>query len=145
MPPLRLLPLVAVLLVFCGACGGSTASGTETPTEEALPTLAAPTRTPAPGTPTSSALTTAPATLPARATTPTAAPTPKQVVVAHTEGQGVYLHGSKQLADRLQAYAEGTVLDVRGPAEDGEGGQWLPVRAPDGTEGWVLAQYTEPK
>ncbi len=71
--------------------------------------------------------------------TPTAEP---RVVVANTDGQGVFLRGSKSIEDRLQLYPEGTEFVVRGPAEEGEGRQCLPVRASDGTEGWLPVEYS---
>ncbi len=46
------------------------------------------------------------------------------------------------MADQIRAYADGTALTIIGPDVEGEGMQWRHVRAPDGTEGYVPAQYT---
>ena len=75
---------------------------------------------------------------------PHAAVAPTQVMLAFSEGAGVYMHPTKRLADRSKAYAEGTLLTVLGPVEQADGKDWLHVRAPDGKEGWVVADYTAP-
>jgi hypothetical protein len=66
------------------------------------------------------------------------------VTVAHTEGEGVFLSRTPGPGNRIRAYLDGTRLVVRGPAEQSDGQRWLPVLAPDGLEGWVPEQYTEP-
>ena len=43
------------------------------------------------------------------------------VVVANTDGEGVFIRGSKQMADRVKTYEDGTELTVTGPEEEGEG------------------------
>jgi hypothetical protein len=79
------------------------------------------------------------------ATAPTSvAIVPNDLVVAHTGGAGVYLRRTPVMTDRLVAVPEGTRLEQIGPEAAGDGHQWKHVRAPDGTEGWVPAEYTEP-
>lgn len=65
-------------------------------------------------------------------------------VVANTGGIGVYLRRSPSLADRLNAYPDNTPLQQIGPDTAAGGLTWHHVRAPDGTEGYVPAQYTAP-
>ncbi|MBV9355004.1 MAG: hypothetical protein JO023_05700 [Chloroflexi bacterium] len=73
----------------------------------------------------------------------TAEPASAQTVyVGNTDGEGVFLRNSPAMADQIRAYADGTALTIVGPDVDGEGMQWHHVRAPDGTEGYVPAQYT---
>jgi micrococcal nuclease len=77
--------------------------------------------------------------------TPTAAPTSEpRVIVANTDGEGAYLRATKNLEDRIGLLPEGTVLIVTGAAEESGGELWLPVRADDGTDGWIPLQYTAP-
>lgn len=81
-------------------------------------------------------------------TTPAGAPNapppaaPRFFLVANTGGAGVYLRRSPRLADRLNAWPENTRLQEIGPETVAEGLTWRHVRAPDGTEGFVPAQYT---
>ncbi len=107
---------------------------------------------------------------------PTAAPsasdtgqaTAQYVVVAGTNGSGVFLRPRPEWAARWPAAAgetkeqgawehhgwvawlEGTQLQVRGPEVTGTGSQpgrsevWVPVRDPVGREGFVPARYVEP-
>ena len=70
--------------------------------------------------------------------------TGQSVIVTNTGGAGVYLRASKRLDDHIRPYADNTVLAVTGPSEDGDGKTWLPVRAPDGTQGWVPLEFTRP-
>jgi hypothetical protein len=72
----------------------------------------------------------------------TAASPSATVWVGNTDGEGVYLRKTPSMADRLQAYADGTPLTVIGEDVDGDGQHWHHVRAPDGTEGYVPAMYT---
>lgn len=66
-------------------------------------------------------------------------------VVANTGGIGVYLRVSPGSAERLRAYPDGTPLQSVGAATTSTGGsRWHHVRAPDGTEGWVAAEYLLP-
>ena len=131
-----LLLLLAVVASACALISPAAPQDAPTPSPAATgePAASTPTRAPAPPPPTATPL------------PPSATPTASSatVVVANTDGQGVYLRASKHVPDRLGAYPDGAVLIVRGAAEDGDGLSWLPVRAPDGAEGWVPAQYTAP-
>jgi hypothetical protein len=91
------------------------------------------------------------ATRAAAAATATPAPQPsptpaaaaaQTVYVGNTDGEGVYLRKTPTMADRLQAYADGTALQIIGDDVDGDGQHWHHVRAPDGTEGYVPSMYT---
>ena len=64
------------------------------------------------------------------------------VYVGNTGGIGVFLRRTPQAADRLKAYPDNTRLVVIGPDVGAEGRTWRHVRAPDGVEGYVPAQYT---
>ena len=81
------------------------------------------------------------------APTPTAAPTvqvAKVYVVANTGGEGVFLRQAPKTGTKLSAWAEKTRLEEIGPTQQVDGATWLHVRAPDGGEGYVPAQYTAP-
>ncbi len=76
--------------------------------------------------------------------TPTVAGVARYTVAA-TGGIGVYLRVAPDSAERLRAYPEGTLLESIGAAPISTGsGRWRHVRAPDGTEGWVLEKYLAP-
>jgi len=78
---------------------------------------------------------------------PTAAPTvpvAKVYVVANTGGEGLFLRQAPKTGTKLSAWAEKTRLEEIGPAQQIAGANWLHVRAPDGDEGYVPAQYTAP-
>ena len=64
------------------------------------------------------------------------------VYVGNTGGLGVFLRRTPQATDRLKAYPDNTRLVVIGPDVGAEGRTWRHVRAPDGVEGYVPAQYT---
>ena len=64
------------------------------------------------------------------------------VYVGNTGGIGVFLRRTPQATDRLKAYPDNTRLAVIGPDVGAEGRSWRHVRAPDGLEGYVPAQYT---
>jgi hypothetical protein len=64
-----------------------------------------------------------------------------QVWVANTDGEGVYLRRTPAMADKLRAYPDGTPLQVTGPAVNEDSSRWYPVRAPDGSDGYVPAAY----
>ena len=79
----------------------------------------------------------------APATTPATPVTTADVVyVGNTGGIGVFLRRTPQATDRLKAYPDNTRLVVIGPDVGAEGRTWRHVRAPDGVEGYVPAQYT---
>ena len=66
------------------------------------------------------------------------------VTVAHTGGDGVYLHTTPRMADRLVAWSDGTRLQVAGDDVIGDGHRWTLVRDPAGQLGWVAADYLVP-
>lgn len=70
-------------------------------------------------------------------------PTHRTFTVTHTGGEGVFLRRSPQYGDKMAAWPEKTVLEEIGPERDVNGTRWRFVRAPDGTEGYVPAQFTE--
>ncbi len=77
---------------------------------------------------------------------PTAVPsTGVAVYVGNTGGIGVYVRKTTRPDDRVKAYPDNTRLDVIGPDVEAEGRTWKHVRAPDGIEGYVPAQYTVPE
>jgi hypothetical protein len=67
-----------------------------------------------------------------------------RVVVAGTDGQGVFLRRAPRADDRLQAWSDGTRLDVLGPDVQNDGLYWVPVRDPCGASGWVPLRYVAP-
>lgn len=89
------------------------------------------------------------ATAPATATAPVvptipAQPTPnRSLVVANTGGDGVFLRRTPQYGDKMAAWPDTTPLEEIGPERELNGVLWRYVRAPDATEGYVPAQYTE--
>ena len=106
--------------------------------------------------------------VPTAADTPGQATAPQYVVVAGTDGTGVFLRPRPEWTTRWPAAAgetkeqgawphhgwvawlEGTRLQVRGPEVTGTGPQpgssaaWVPVRDPVGREGFLPARYIEP-
>lgn len=81
------------------------------------------------------------ATKPTPAVTPRPTATPAYYVVANTAGQGVYIRASTVMTDRVKAWPEGTLMVQVGPDGEGDGRAWKNVRAPDGTVGWIPAQF----
>lgn len=61
--------------------------------------------------------------------------------VGNTDGQGVYLRRTPRIDDKIRPWMDNTPMVVVGPAESGDGTNWLRVRAPDGTEGYIPAEY----
>lgn len=66
------------------------------------------------------------------------------VTVANTDGEGAYLRATPQLATPLQAWAEGTTLEVVGSDTNGDGHRWKRVRDPNGQLGWIAAEFVQP-
>lgn len=73
--------------------------------------------------------------------TPEPSPTPPLFLIAGTDGEGVRLRRTPG-GDAIKVYEEGVRLEQVGPDQDVQGTLWRNVRAPDGTVGWVAAQYT---
>jgi hypothetical protein len=92
------------------------ATGASKPTAEPAP---------APGSPQSISSTDAPATM----------------VVGNTDGMGVYMRRTPNMGDRLRAWPDNTRMEVLERGVTSEGRSWLKVRAPDGSEGYVPAEY----
>src|ERR1700694_3519301 len=65
-----------------------------------------------------------------------------RVTVGNTEGQGVYLRRTPHDQDKLKAWPDGTVLVVVAQDVESEGQTWKHVRDPDGTVGYVPAEFT---
>ncbi len=138
------VPLIAVLALalVISACSAptrpttsaSTAQQTQIPIAPSQPTAVRPAAT-ATGQPRPAS------TVPTA--TPTAVPAvpPQSVWVANTDGQGVYVRRTPSMSDKLRAYPDATELQVTGALFEQDGQRWQPVRAPDGIEGFVPAQY----
>ncbi len=76
--------------------------------------------------------------------TPVAVATTKQqFIVAGTNGEGIVLRRTPA-GERIDVYREGIRLEELGPDREVDGVIWRQVRASDGVEGWVAAQYTAP-
>jgi len=72
-----------------------------------------------------------------------AAQQPSSVRIANTDGQGAFLRRTPNLDDRIpRAWIEGTTLTVIGPDTTANGTTWKNVEAPDGSQGWIPAQFT---
>ncbi len=67
--------------------------------------------------------------------------TSKMMVVGNTDGQGVYLRQTPRMEDKLQAWRDGTRMEVIGGPVEGDGRKWMRVRAPNGTEGYIPVEY----
>jgi len=85
------------------------------------------------------------ATIVARVSTPTPQPTPTHTrstaVVGNTGGDGVYIRRTPAMADKIKAWPDGTRMTVLGEDRQAEGRAWCNVEDPDGTVGWVPAEY----
>lgn len=81
--------------------------------------------------------------------TPTLAPTVTATtavdstvfVVGNTDGDGVYIRKTPNLEDRIKAWPDGTQMVRVGPSVTVESRIWENVRDPDGTVGFIPAQY----
>jgi hypothetical protein len=125
--------LVAFSVVILSSLAGGSAAPSVAAKPDASPAMSGP--------PTVLPLAQAPEPAPP---TPTAPPPAKRrFVVANTDGDGVYLRRSPQLRDRLSAWPDGTPLAEIGPDVNAGGLTWFHVRAPDGSEGYVPADYAK--
>jgi hypothetical protein len=75
---------------------------------------------------------------------PEPTPTPVTVYVGNDGGTTVFLYNSPTIGDRIEAYPDGTPLQIVGEDVEGDGLTWHFVRAPDGTEGYVPVDDTFP-
>jgi len=66
---------------------------------------------------------------------------PQTMLVANTGGQGVYVRRTPNLDDKLQAWQDGTKMEVIGQPVEAGGKRWYKVRAPNGVEGYIPAEY----
>ncbi len=83
-----------------------------------------------------------PVVTPTLTLTPTRAPDAvKTMLVGNTDGQGVYLRRSPHLEDKLQAWVDGSKMEVLSGPIESEGRQWFQVRAPNGVEGYIPSQF----
>jgi hypothetical protein len=73
----------------------------------------------------------------------TATPTPRPLVVAGS-GQGLFLRVEPGQGAVIRAYPDGATIVPLGESTTLEGRRWLRVRAPDGQEGWMAAEYLRP-
>ena len=80
---------------------------------------------------------------PAEAQAPAAAPI-EQVKVANTGGAGAILRADPPKGRQVAALREGMVLQVIEHQQLPDGSEWLHVKAPDGTEGWVFSRLVTP-
>lgn len=86
-----------------------------------------------------------PPKLPIAITATAVPPTPvtvKTYLVANTGGDGVFLRKAPQDGAKLAAWPDNTPLIEAGPDQTINSTTWRHVRAPDGSEGYVPAQYT---
>ncbi len=84
---------------------------------------------------------------PATQAPPPATPTPvAQTVmrVGNTDDEGVFIRRTPRMEDKIRPWQDGTSMAVLGPPQTVDGIVWLRVRAPDGVEGYVPAQYLVP-
>lgn len=77
------------------------------------------------------------------ATSPTVGPMPngRELRVANTGGDGVYLRQTPASGEPLLLLADGTVVAIVGPSREVDRRTWQQVQAPDGTVGWVAADF----
>ncbi|HZK66356.1 MAG TPA: hypothetical protein VFD42_02260, partial [Chloroflexota bacterium] len=78
----------------------------------------------------------------ARTPTPSPMPTGQAGLrVGNTGGEGVWLRRTPNLDDKIRPWMDGTPMVVTGPRVMGDGRIWEKVRAPDGVEGYIPAEY----
>jgi len=127
------------MAMMVSACGGLPGLPGSAPTPEAtvaptvVPTVARVAASPVPS-PTPPP--------PPRPTATTVVASASTVWVGNTDGEGVFVRKTPVMADRVQAYADGTPLTIVGDDVDGDGQHWKHVKTPDGLEGYVPSIYT---
>jgi hypothetical protein len=67
----------------------------------------------------------------------------RELVVSGTEGLGLWLRRTPW-GEQIGILRDGTPLQQIGPDSEAEELGWRRVSTPDGTEGWVAAQFTSP-
>lgn len=79
---------------------------------------------------------------------PTATPTPepaRSARIVETEGQGANMRRAPSVsAQRVKVIPEGTVVELVGGEQRGDGYTWRNVRDADGSAGYVIADYLDP-
>ena len=79
---------------------------------------------------------------------PTATPTPvpaRSAKVVNTEGQGAIVRRAPSVsAPRVQVLAEGSIVELVGGEQRGDGYTWRNVKDVDGTSGYVVVEYLQP-
>jgi hypothetical protein len=106
------------------------------PVAQQLPTASRePTATPAPPTATP---------VPEPTATPTPEP-PRSARVVNTEGQGANMRRAPSVsAQRIKLVTEGTVVELVGGEQRGDGYAWRNIRDVDGSTGYVIADFLQP-
>jgi len=129
--------LVCCLLAIPGCDSLSVPVATATPP----PPTAAPIlpNTPTPPTPEDPAT---PAPSPTPPPIPTSTPVP--LMVGKTGGDGIWLRSAPSIGKKLKAWPDGTTLDVVGPDQTVGNQTWKNVRDPDGSVGWIAAEFLVP-
>jgi hypothetical protein len=112
------------------------ANPTSSPVAVAQPTVVIPpTPTPRAATPTP---------VPEPTQTPTPEP-PRSARVINTDGQGANMRRAPSVsAQRIKLITEGTVVELVGGEQRGDGYAWRNVRDVDGSTGFVIADYLQP-
>jgi SH3-like domain-containing protein len=65
------------------------------------------------------------------------------VSIVTPQSSGIYLRRTPRMDDRLNAWPDGTRLEVIGPDVEGDGRRWKHVRGPDGQQGYVPVDYVQ--
>ena len=63
------------------------------------------------------------------------------MMVAKTDCHGVYMVRTPTPDDKVWAWIEGSRMEVVGPDVQAAGTTWKKVKAPDGREGYIPAQF----
>ena len=74
---------------------------------------------------------------------PSATPAPRPLVITGS-GQGLFLRARPGQGEIIRSYPDGTAVTPLGDETEVDGRRWLRVRAPDGREGWMAAEYLRP-
>jgi SH3-like domain-containing protein len=87
-----------------------------------------------------------PTVVPTPEPTPTPTPEPaRSARIVNTEGQGANMRRAPSVsAQRVRLIVEGTVVELIGGEQQGDGYTWRNVRDVDGSAGYVIADYLQP-
>jgi hypothetical protein len=122
--------------------------GAATPASPAPPAAAAAATTVEPAPVAAKPTVLVPTVPPSPTATPSPEPTPvpaRSARVINTEGQGANMRRTVSVsAQRVKLLPEGTVVELLGPEERGDGRAWRHVRDADGSTGYVLAEFLQP-